>query len=212
MIKAAIFDADGTLLDSMHIWSELGDRFLRSINITPEKGLSEILYDMSIEQGCLYLQTHYKIDASLSQIRESILAIIENFYVHEVNLKPGVRDFLDRINLPSVIATSGDKDLLTAALIRNEIDKYFAGIFTCSELETDKNEPKIFLKCADFLGLKPENIIVFEDSLFALKTAKDSGFIIAGVKDVSSQKYEHEAKIIDLSDYYVTDWREFHIS
>ena len=212
MIKAAIFDADGTLLDSMPIWSELGDRFLRSINITPEKGLSEILYNMSIEQGCLYLQTHYKIDASLSQIRESILAIIENFYVHEVNLKPGVRDFLDRINLPSVIATSGDKDILTAALIRNEIDKYFAGIFTCSELETDKNEPKIFLKCADFLGLKPENIIVFEDSLFALKTAKDSGFIIAGVKDASSQKYEHEAKIIDLSDYYVTDWREFHIS
>ena len=212
MIKAAIFDADGTLLDSMPIWSELGDRFLRSINITPEKGLSEILYDMSIEQGCLYLQTHYKIDASLSQIRESILAIIENFYVHEVNLKPGVRDFLDRINLPSVIATSGDKDILTAALIRNEIDKYFAGIFTCSEFETDKNEPKIFLECADFLGFKPENIIVFEDSLFALKTAKDSGFIIAGVKDVSSQKYEHEAKIIDLSDYYVTDWREFHIS
>ena len=212
MIKAAIFDADGTLLDSMPIWSELGDRFLRSINITPEKGLSEILYNMSIEQGCLYLQTHYKIDASLSQIRESILAIIENFYVHEVNLKPGVRDFLDRINLPSVIATSGDKDLLTAALIRNEIDKYFAGIFTCSEFETDKNEPKIFLECADFLGFKPENIIVFEDSLFALKTAKDSGFIIAGVKDVSSQKYEHEAKIIDLSDYYVTDWREFHIS
>ncbi|MBQ7734187.1 MAG: HAD family phosphatase [Synergistaceae bacterium] len=210
MIKAAIFDADGTLLDSMHIWGELGERFLRSINLIPENGLSETLYDMSIEQGCLYLQTHYKIDASLSQIRESILAIIENFYVHEVKLKPGVRDFIERINLPSVIATSGDKDLLTAALIRNGIDKYFARIFTCSELYTDKNEPKIFLECSEFLGLKPENIIVFEDSLFALKTAKDSGFIIAGVQDDSSKK--HEAAIIDLSDYYITDWREFSIS
>lgn len=210
MIKAAIFDADGTLLDSMHIWGELGARFLRGINITPENGLSETLYDMSIEQGCLYLQTHYKIDASLSQIRESIMAIIENFYVHEVKLKPGVKDFLKRINLPSVIATAGDKDLLTAALIRNKIDKYFAKIFTCSELDTDKNEPKIFLECSEFLGLKPENIIVFEDSLFAIKTAKDSGFIIAGVQDDSSQK--HESEIIDLSDYYITDWRDFYIS
>lgn len=210
MIKAAIFDADGTLLDSMHIWGELGERFLRSINLTPENGLSETLYDMSIEQGCLYLQTHYKIDASLSQIRESILAIIEHFYVHEVKLKPGVRDFIERINLPSVIATSGDKDLLTAALIRNGIDKHFARIFTCSELNTNKNEPKIFLECSEFLGLKPENIIVFEDSLFALKTARDSGFIIAGVQDDSSKK--HEAAIIDLSDYYITDWREFSIS
>ncbi len=210
MIKAAIFDADGTLLDSMHIWGELGERFLRSINLTPENGLSETLYDMSIEQGCLYLQTHYKINASLSQIRESIMAIIENFYVHEVKLKPGVRDFIERINLPSVIATSGDRDLLTAALIRNGIDKYFARIFTCSELDTNKNEPKIFLECSEFLGLKPENIIVFEDSLFALKTAKESGFIIAGVQDDSSKK--HEAAIIDLSDYYITDWREFSIS
>ena len=210
MIRAAIFDADGTLLDSMYIWDELGARFLRSINLTPENGLSEILYDMSLEQGCRYLQAHYKINRSLEQIRESILAIIEDFYVHEVKLKPGVKNFLERINLPSVIATSGDKNLLTAALVRNGIDKYFANIFTCSELETDKNEPKIFLECSKFLGIRPENIILFEDSLFAMKTAKEVGFIIAGVKDDSSKKYE--AEIMDLSDYYVTDWRKFSIS
>lgn len=210
MIRAAIFDADGTLLDSMHIWDELGARFLRSINLTPENGLSEILYDMSLEQGCRYLQAHYKINRSLKQIRESILAIIEDFYVDEVKLKPGVKNFIERVNLPSVIATSGDKDLLTAALVRNGIDKYFANIFTCSELKTDKNEPKIFLECSKFLGIRPENIILFEDSLFAMKTAKEAGFIIAGVKDDSSKKYE--AEIMDLSDYYVTDWRQFSIS
>ena len=203
-INGAVFDADGTLLDSMHIWDELGARYLESMNITPEEGLSEILYDMSLEQSSYYLQTRYKINASLNQIQESILKIIENFYVHEVKLKPGVKNFLERFNIPSVIATSGDKDLLQSALIRNGINNYFANIFTCSEFETNKNESKIFHECAKFLDSKPENIIVFEDALFAIKTAKESGFIIAGVQDDSNINYQPE--IMKLSDYYITDW------
>ena len=206
-INGAVFDADGTLLDSMHIWDELGARYLESMNITPEEGLSEILYDMSLEQSSYYLQTRYKINASLNQIQESILKIIENFYVHEVKLKPGVKNFLERFNIPSVIATSGDKDLLQSALIRNGINNYFANIFTCSEFETNKNESKIFHECAKFLDSKPENIIVFEDALFAIKTAKESGFIIAGVQDDSNINYQSE--IMKLSDYYITDWRQF---
>ncbi|MBQ6774427.1 MAG: HAD family hydrolase [Synergistaceae bacterium] len=206
-INGAVFDADGTLLDSMHIWDELGARYLESMNITPEEGLSEILYDMSLEQSSYYLQTRYKINASLNQIQESILKIIENFYVHEVRLKPGVKNFLERFNIPSVIATSGDKDLLQSALIRNGINNYFANIFTCSEFETNKNESKIFHECAKFLDSKPENIIVFEDALFAIKTAKESGFIIAGVQDDSNINYQSE--IMKLSDYYITDWRQF---
>ena len=209
-INGAVFDADGTLLDSMHIWDELGAKYLQSINIIPEEGLSEILYDMTLEQGCYYLQTRYKINRSLDQIQESILSIIENFYVNEVKLKPGVKNFLERFNIPSVIATSGDKDLLRAALIRNGINDYFAKIFTCSELETDKNEAKIFHECAKFLNSKPENIIVFEDALFAIRTAKDSGFIIAGVQDDSNINFK--SQIMKLSDYYVTDWGKFYIS
>ena len=206
-INGAVFDADGTLLDSMSIWYELGARYLQGMNITPEEGLSEILYDMSLEQGCYYLQTRYKIKRAVNHILESILVIIDNFYVNEVKLKPGVKNFLERFNLPAVIATSGDKDLLRAALVRNGVNDYFANIFTCSELETSKNESKIFLECAKFLDSKPENIIVFEDALFAIRTAKDSGFIIAGVQDDSNINYQSE--IMKLSDYYITDWGQF---
>lgn len=63
MTKAAVFDLDGVLLDSMGIWNDLGARYLRSLGVTPEEGLNEILFSMSMEQGAEYLHTHYALPA-----------------------------------------------------------------------------------------------------------------------------------------------------
>ena len=189
MLKGAIFDADGTLIDSMHVWHELGARYLESVNVTPEENLSAKLYPMSLEMSCRYLKERYHLRESEEEILSGILGIIEGFYRNEVTLKEGVREFLSAMsgkNIPMVIATSGDRELLTSALTRNGIAEYFDGIFTCSELSTTKHEPDIFMACAEFLGLKPESVGVFEDSLFALEAAKRAGFITIGVKDGSN--------------------------
>ena len=61
MTKAAVFDLDGVLLDSMGIWNDLGARYLRSLGITPEEGLNEILFSMSMEQGADYLKEQYQL-------------------------------------------------------------------------------------------------------------------------------------------------------
>lgn len=201
---AIIFDADGTLLDSMFIWHELGGRYLRSLDIIPERNLAEILYPLSLEQGCEYLRKNYVPQKSIEEIREGIVRIIQDFYIDEVEIKKGVKNFLDSMRekkIPMVIATSGDRTLLNAALERNGIDEYFNAIFTCSELGTNKHEPEIYLACAKFLGLEPKHIAVFEDSLFAIETAKSAGFITFGVEDESNE-FERE-KIIEVADYYV---------
>ena len=203
-LRGAIFDADGTLLDSMHIWRELGARYLESLNVQPEEGLSRVLYPMSLEQSCRYLKTHYHLRDSEDDILSGILGIIAGFYRNEVMLKNGVCDFLSGLKargIPMVIATSGDRDLLTSALERNVIAGYFEEIFTCSELATTKHEPDIFMACAEFLGLNPEHIGVFEDALFALETAKRAGFITFGVAD-ESNVYQWEM-IKAVSDYSI---------
>ncbi|MBQ7559218.1 MAG: HAD family phosphatase [Synergistaceae bacterium] len=202
-LLAIIFDADGTILDSMYIWHELGGRYLRSIDVEPERNLAEILYPLSLEQGCVYLKERYALEQTLPEIREGIVRIIQDFYIDEVGLKAGVRDFLQSMlekNIPMVIATSGDRTLLNAALERNGIAGYFNAIFTCSELETNKHEPKIYLECAKFFGLEPYNIAVFEDSLFALETAKAAGFITFGVEDDSN--INDRERIIEVADFY----------
>ncbi len=206
-LLAIIFDADGTILDSMYIWRELGGRYLRSIDIEPERNLAEILYHLSLEQGCMYLKERYALEQTLPEIREGVVRIIQDFYIDEVELKDGIKNFLDSMlekNIPMVIATSGDRTLLNAALERNGIAGYFNAIFTCSELETTKQEPKIYLECAKFFGLEPHNIAVFEDSLFALETAKAAGFITFGVEDDSN--IEDRERIIEVADFY-TDFR-----
>lgn len=207
-LRGAIFDADGTLLDSMHIWHELGARYLESMNITPEEGLSRKLYPMTLEQSCKYLKTHYGLRDSEGDIQSGILGIIEGFYRDEVTLKDGVREFLSAMNdkgIPMVIATSGSRELLSSALERNDIAEYFAEIFTCSELNTTKHEPDIFMSCAEFLSLSPESIGVFEDALFAIETAKRAGFITFGVKDDSNI---HQWEIIQsTADYTIESFR-----
>lgn len=207
-LKGAIFDADGTLLDSMHIWNELGQRYLETLGIKAEENLPSILYPMSLEQSCRYLREHYHLRDSEGEILTGILGIIEGFYRDEVKLKEGVREFLMAMrekNIPMVIATSGSRDLLTSALERNEIAEYFEEIFTCSELNTNKHEPEIFTVCAEFLGLEPETVGVFEDSLFAVKTAKRAGFITFGVEDRSNVKDRQQIK--EISDYYIKSFR-----
>ena len=72
MIKGAIFDIDGVLLDSMIIWTDLGERYLRSIGKEPEEGLTEKLFSMSMEQGAEYLKDTYNIDKDASGILDDI--------------------------------------------------------------------------------------------------------------------------------------------
>ena len=207
-LRGAIFDAYGTLLDSMHIWHELGARYLLSLNITPKEGLSRKLYPMSLEQSCKYLKTRYNLRDSEGDIQSGILGIIEGFYRDEVTLKDGVREFLSAMNdkgIQMVIATSGNRELLSCALERNRIAEYFAEIFTCSELETMKHEPDIFMTCAEFLGMSPADVGVFEDALFAVETAKRAGFITFGVKDNSNI---HQWEMIrEISDYTIESFR-----
>ena len=87
MTKAAVFDLDGVLLDSMGIWNDLGARYLRSLGVTPEEGLNEILFSMSMEQGAEYLHTHYALPQSAAEVGAGIANMLRDFYFYEVPAK-----------------------------------------------------------------------------------------------------------------------------
>ena len=94
-MKAAIFDVDGTLLDSMSVWEDIGERYLTSQNITAEKNLRAALHTMSLEQGAAWMKEKYQLDKSISQIIEEVLKIVSDFYRFEAPLKPGVKKTLE---------------------------------------------------------------------------------------------------------------------
>lgn len=204
MIKGAIFDADGTLLDSMPIWQKLGQRYLKRHDIKAEKGLSEILGAMSLEESSRYLKKAYGLPTSTKSITAEIIEIIRSFYTNEVTLKMGVSEYLrymQKQHIPMIVATSNDKALLRLAFERLQIDGYFQNILTCSELNTHKREPLIYLKAAQKIGMPPQKVAVFEDALHGILSAKNSGFITVAVCDPSNDS--DKSQLSNVSDYLI---------
>lgn len=197
MIRGVIFDVDGTLLDSMPIWENAASRCLRQRGKEPEEDLGKKLFSMSMNQGALYVKETYSLTESVEQIINSVNEIVMDFYEREVCLKPGVRGMLENLkekNIPVVAATASDRILIERAFSHLEINHYFKKIFTVSETGKGKDSPDIFLMGARELGASPEEIFVFEDGLYAAKTAASAGFHVAGVYDSYSEAEQEELK------------------
>ena len=210
MIKGVIFDIDGVLLDSLGIWDDLGARYLKSIGVIPEEGLNEILFSMSMEQGSTYLNEHYNLQKTDAEVSAGISQMIEDFYFDEVIPKPGAKELLEFFKekgIKMTAATSSPRIHVEKALERNGMLTFIEKLFTNTEVGASKHEPKIYNEAAAFLGTKPEETLVFEDSLYALKTAKDAGFVTVGVYDIKGEIDQEGVK--NTGDHYVKELDEF---
>ena len=191
MIKGVIFDIDGVLLDSMIIWTDLGERYLKSSGKDPEEGLTEKLFSMSMEQGAEYLKDKYNIDESVPEILDDINNISKNFYYNEVEAKPGVKELLEDFSsrgIKMVAATSSPRGHVERALTRVGLLEFIDRIFTNGEVGVSKHEPDIYNLAAEHMGTAPAETLVFEDSLYALKTAKSAGYLTVGIYDARGEK------------------------
>ncbi len=209
-MKGIIFDLDGTLLDSMWVWREVDDNYIRGKGKIPEPDLGRKLAYKNMEQSVLYFKEQYGIADPPEQMAAELWALARHAYYHLVPLKPHAFSFLaelTRRGVKCVVATAGDKTFSLAALKRCGVEKYISGIVTCDELKTGKDRPDIFFAAQRLLGLPKEEIVVFEDSLHAVQTAKAAGFTVAAVYDSFSEPDEQALKA--MADYYLRsflDW------
>ncbi len=210
MIKGVIFDIDGVLLDSMGIWDDLGARYLRSLGKIPEEGLNKILFSMSMEQGAEYLNEHYGLNKSVKETVDGIGRMLEDYYFYEVLLKPGAKEvleFLKSKNIKMAAATSSPRTHIEKALSRNGLLGYIDKIYTTGEVGVSKHSPDIYNLAADYLKTKPEETLVFEDSLYALKTAKEAGYVTVGVYDEKGESDQEGLK--NQADLYLKKLDDF---
>ena len=204
-IRGAIFDVDGTLLDSMFIWDTIGEAYLRSIGYQPKENLNETFKNMSLHQAARYYQTEYGVTLSIDEIMDGVNAMLERYYRFEVPLKPGVAELLERLRQDGVklcIATATDRHLVEAALDRCGVLSCFGEIFTCNEVGHGKDEPDIFEAALRFLGTRKEETLVFDDALYAVRTAKEAGFPVVAVYD-SHEKAQDQIRM--LADVYLEE-------
>lgn len=209
VIKGAIFDIDGTLLDSMPVWENAGARYLATLGIEARSDLKERLDALSLTEGALYMQKEYKLSVTTEEILEGVNQVVKDFYFKEAVLKPGVCDLIQKLKKNQVrliIATATDAEMAKAALIRNGIWKDFDGMITCEEAGAGKTSPKVFELAREHLQTKKEETWVFEDSLYAVKTASKAGFPVCSIYDAYSR--DNTEEIRTFSDIYVKDFYE----
>lgn len=208
-LKGAIFDIDGTVLDSIYIWDTVAADYLRSIGIVPKEGLRETIKTMSMKEAAEYLREDYSVTYSEKEIALAVNHMIERRYFEEVSPKVDAKEFLADLQAQGVAicaATSTDEYLVKAALERNDMLKYFSKIFTCSQVGKGKTEPDIFDAALLHLGTTKEETIVFEDSLYAIETAKKAGYSVAAIYD----RFEPDQdEIKKLANYYFFEYNDF---
>lgn len=209
MINGAIFDVDGTLFDSMFIWNTIGEDYLRTIGFEPKENLNETFKAMSLYQAACYYRSEYGVMLTENEIMDGINIMIENYYKDVVMLKKDAAEFLKHLKENGVklcIATATDKYLVEAALSHTGISEYFSEIFTCNSVKHSKDEPDIFREAMRHLGTDKSTTAVFEDALYAVKTAKKDGFLTVAIYD----KYEKEQNEVKaLADYHMNDFSDF---
>ena len=208
MKKALICDLDGTLLDSMDFWDNLGIEYLSGKGVTRIPScIKEILEPMSLFDAAEYFISEFSLNLPALKICDEINLMIEDKYRYEIGLKDGVLDFLKQhFNHKMCIATATDRSLAEFALKRLGVLEHFDFIITSHDVGNSKQNPDIFLKAAERLGEPVGNCVVIEDAPHALKTAKNAGFYTIGVyekyfeKDIDLIKKYADQFVYNLSE------------
>lgn len=209
MIKGAIFDLDGTILDSMFIWDTIGEDYLRTLGIEAKENLKETFKTFTLEQAAEYYRENYGVTLSVNAIVDGVNKMVERYYAETVKLKPGIEVFLKQLKTKGVkmcIATVTDKPLVEAALNRLGVRNCFSEIFTCAAVGHSKEEPHIYREAQKHCNTQKCETVVFEDALYALKTAKADGFVTVGVFDVYE---ENQEELKRMADCYIENYSDF---
>lgn len=211
-----IFDIDGTILDSMHIWIKpLEDIFKKygyDLNKIPKEKKGEIealpFYDM-----CEFLAGNIARDMTKNEVIKYFEETIENAYANDLLPKNGAVGFLKELKKKGYrlsVASSTDYKYLEKALKRIEIFDLFDFVATPDTIGYNKSEKDFWEYSIKKHGKSPDNLILFDDALYAIKAAKREGIKTIGIKDFPWNEKEWDY-IKKEADYFVDEISSFDI-
>ncbi len=207
--KAAIFDLDGTLVDSMWIWEDVDVEYLGKRKMTVPEDLTKAVEGLAFTEVAVYFKERFQLQDSIEEIKAEWNQMAMDKYLNEVPLKDGVKPFLQYLQEQGIkmgVASSNSVQLVKAVLDARGILPYFSCVLTCCEVERGKPEPDVYLEVAKRLQVEPRDCIVFEDIPLGLSAGIAANMETCAVEDEYSKVYEAEKR--QLADYYIRSYEE----
>ncbi|MCI6274261.1 MAG: thiamine diphosphokinase [Coriobacteriaceae bacterium] len=197
--KGAIFDCDGTLVDSMRMWNSVIVELARAHGCD---GVGQEFFarveSVTLGDGCQIMHDELGIETSASELYEEVCAIVRHHYETDIPLMPGAREFLEELasaGIPMVVATSTPLREARVALEAHGLSRLFQGIVTTEQVGgRDKAFPDVYLEAARRLGTPVGETWVFEDAPFGVRTSKRAGFNVVGLMNDHDGRDERDVR------------------
>lgn len=211
-MKYALFDCDGTLLDSMPMWINLATDVLASYGVELPREVERETASMSHEDAARFYADTFLDGQGAEELAVRFTETLEHNYREVLDLKPHVREVLEALRNKGVrmaVASSTDAYLLEMCLQRLDLRDYFLFVQTVDNSGHSKDSDEYFqIACKD-LGCAPQDVLFFDDALYALGRAKKNGLITVAVFEQT--QLDHDAEIRAAADYYIKDFSEVNV-
>ena len=208
-MRGAIFDVDGTLLDSMTVWWDVLIDFYRQhgVELTDEEAFE--FKELTLKESIPMIIDTLGLDESFEEVSDTFQQMTTLQYENTLPLKEGADEYLKQLHDSGVkiaIATSGYEDLCKKAFTRLGVWQYIDACAFSSEVGVNKSNPDVYLLAAKRIGVPPEECTVFEDITTGIGGAKKGGFETCAIYDATNVDETDALK--QLSDHYITGWKD----
>ena len=213
--KAIIFDMDGTIIDTEHIWKQAVRDVITSRGVVVDDALEQHLQNtlrgLALAKSCLFLKEKFNLSDDVDFLVKEKANRALDLYKKEVRFIAGFPEFHQKLaqhNLLSGIATNADDDTVEAADNTLDLKKFFGQhIYAISAVNNVcKPDPAIYLHAAQQLGVQPHECIAIEDSAHGIHAAKKAGMFCIGINTSDNRAY------VEASDLIVNTYAEIDLT
>lgn len=207
-ITGAIFDFDGTLFDSMHVWKDIRYNFISSLGIDLTEDDLAAFNGLFLRESLLLAIDRFNLSQSYEELLAKLFDYIKGRYLKETEPKNDIIPFLEKLKANGVkmgIATATGEPALIAVLEKYNMMHYFSAIYSTYTVGASKTEPKVYDVVLEELGTDKATTWIFEDALYAATTAKKAGYNVVGIYDKSEP---NQAELKETVDIYINNYCE----
>ena len=210
-IKAILFDMDGTIIHTEHVWKEI---ILQFLNCQGIKNLSdqqrEILKNTSgagLLKTLTVLKEEFNLPYTVDELLHKKIEVSKEYFSkNHIEFIDGFASFhnkLKKANIASSIATNANIKVLDCLNKKINLESFFGkNMYTMEHVGNKaKPDPAVFLHAAKQLNVKPEECVIFEDSLVGFKAAKAAEIKCIAIQNKFNQDILHHADGI-ISNYH----------